>query len=77
MQNKNTLLSLNTFKLPNGEFKNTDDMSDEEYQRFVLAKLMNSVIEITEMSIANDRQFSRAKFEIMAAFHKALEDSKE
>lgn len=58
-------------------FKNGNELidpatlSDVDFQDFVLTVLMKDCIEVLEMSVVNDRVFSRAKYELMAKFHSA------
>ena len=70
-------LSMNRFKLPNGELRSIIDMDAEEQVAFILASGMKSIIELLEISIpqaSQDRIFSRAKFSAMQIFHGILTD---
>jgi len=61
-------LSINRFR-----DVDVDALSDEDYQDYVLAKLMQAVIQRLEGSIQNDRIFSRTKFDVMASFWESRE----
>jgi hypothetical protein len=56
-------------------FKGVDPTSlpYEDYLDFVFATLMNDAIEIVEAAIPNERQYHRAKFNLMRATHQARE----
>lgn len=76
MSDKAQILSMNRFKLSNGEYKNVVDMSKTEHLEFVVAKLMKDIIEKLEVSIQNDRIFSRTKYDVMTLFHSAVDNIK-
>ena len=69
-------LSINRFKLPNGEMRLITDMDADEQVAFILALGMKSCIETLETAIQSDRIFSRAKFSVMQIFHGMLNDIK-
>jgi len=73
MKNQAQALSMNRFKLPNGELKPFAEMNEEEQRDFCIADAMKKVIENLEVSIQNDRAFSRAKYNVMAIFHELLD----
>ncbi len=62
------------FKKPNGEMKTVEEMDKQEKLAFSLATGMKKVIETLEVSIQNDRVFSRAKFNVMQIFHSMLDE---
>jgi hypothetical protein len=74
MKNNAQALSMNSFKLPNGELKPIEQMAEDEIVKFRLAVAMKKVIENLEVSIQNDRAFSRAKFNVMGIFHELLDE---
>jgi hypothetical protein len=71
---KNEVLSMTRFKKPNGEMKTVEEMDKQEKLAFSLATGMKKVIETLEVSIQNDRVFSRAKFNVMQIFHSMLDE---
>lgn len=54
-------LSINRFREVD-----VNDLTDQEYTDFVLAKLMQEVIQRLEGAIQNDRIFGRTKYDVMA-----------
>lgn len=54
-------LSINRFREVD-----VNDLTDQEYTNFVLAKLMQEVIQRLEGAIQNDRIFGRTKYDVMA-----------
>jgi hypothetical protein len=69
MKEKNESLSVNRFR-----DRDISTLSDEEYQDYVLAKLMQSVIQTLEVAIHNDRIFNRSRFTVFTEFWQARED---
>jgi len=61
-------LSLNRFK-----DRDTSALNEDDYLDFIFAKLMSDVIQSLEVSIQNDRAFSRARFNVMQSFWSARE----
>ena len=74
-KNSDNHLSINQFKnKETGEFVDIETLNDEKKINFILSKLMNNVIENLEMSIHNDRIFSRSRYQVMKDFHAAREE---
>jgi hypothetical protein len=67
-----TNLTLSKFK--DRDIANLDLYELTEYET---ATLMNEVIKLIEMSVQNERQFQRVKFQIMAEFHKYYDKIKD
>ena len=61
--NNNNSLSINRFK-----DRDVSSLTDEEYQDYVLANLMQKVIQALEVSIHNDRIFTRTKYTVFTEF---------
>lgn len=70
---KNEDLSLNRFKNESGDFKSIQEMNKNEKIAFILAKALKETIETLELSIQNDRIFNRTKYNVMAIFHRVLD----
>ena len=66
--NKNDRLSINRFR-----DADISKLSNNDYQDYVLANLMQKVIQALEVSIHNDRIFARTKYTIFTEFWNALE----
>ena len=66
----------NRDSLSMGRFRdiNIDDLTPEEHTDYVLAKLMQTVIQRLEGSIQQDRIFQRTKYDVMAAFWASREE---
>ena len=70
MENKKNNLSMGNFKnTTTGELVDPSTLSKSEQIDFHLALLMKGLLELLELSVTNDRVFSRLKFEVMAKIH--------
>jgi len=66
--NKSQRLSFNRFR-----DVDINNLSKEDAIDYQLAQLMKSMIEVLEISIADSRQFTRARYNVLSAFHSFLE----
>ena len=64
---------MSNFKDTQGNLIDPLTLSDEDKLDFYQANLLKNVIQVLEMSIVNDRIFSRSKFEVMKYFHETQE----
>jgi hypothetical protein len=71
--NKKKNLSMSNFKDAQGNLVDPSTLSDEDKLDFYQANLLKNVIQVLEMSVSNERVFSRSKFEIMKYFHETQE----
>jgi len=72
--NKKKNLSMSNFKDAQGNLVDPSTLSGPERLDYEMALLLKKTIETLEMSIQNERVFSRAKFQIMSNFHEAREN---
>jgi len=65
---------MSNFKDAQGNLVDPSTLSGPERLDYEMALLLKKTIETLEMSIQNERVFSRAKFQIMSNFHEAREN---
>jgi hypothetical protein len=68
-KNKSNALSIGRFK----DMK-SDDLTDSDFRDYILAKLMQTVMQRLEVAIVSDRMFARTRTDVMSAFWTAREE---
>jgi hypothetical protein len=69
---RNNNLSISNYKDRNNNIIDPSKLDEKEKIGFHLTFLMKDIITILEMSVPQERNFTIAKYEVMAKFHSTL-----
>jgi len=62
-------LSIAKFRDKTGNLDVSKIITDKDKIEFELAKLMNKILDVLQISIGNERQFKSARYEVLHGFH--------